>query len=378
LRDDPSLNDVNYANNDNKLRKVAFTLKSMSSETSVAPSFQDIRRIGINPNHWYVVARSREVKMEPMGVVLWGEAIALYRDSRGQVQALEDRCPHRQVKLSEGRIKGDELECAYHGWRFDGAGRCVAVPHLAENQKLPSCQIRRYPVREQDGFVWIFPGQGEPDVLPLAIPEWEDLDYIGSVAPMYCEAHYSFVIENLMDMYHGHLHDHYQAWADPKLEDLEENGDRVHAHYQAQSYYKIDKIWSVSQLIFPSLRKLHPEPLDVSYVYPHWAAALGKDFRIYCLLCPVSPTQTRAYLLHFTSLKAFDKLQRYPERVRRWIKNRFFGSAKFLLAGLIRQDVKMIEQEQQSYLQHPERKNYELNRAIASVHRLIRRQIESE
>ncbi|MCU0569520.1 MAG: aromatic ring-hydroxylating dioxygenase subunit alpha [Oculatellaceae cyanobacterium Prado106] len=347
---------------------------------TVAALPQAVRQLSINLNHWYVAALSSEVKAQPVSITLWEQAIALYRDRQGKVHALEDRCPHRQVKLSEGKVLGDELECAYHGWRFDGSGRCTAVPYLAENQKLPNCQIRRYPVREQDGFIWVFPGEVEKAmaVQPLAIPEWDDLNAIGSVAPMQCEAHYSFLIENLMDMYHGHLHDRYQAWADPKLEGLEETESFVHAHYQAQSYYKVNKIWSVVQLWFPAFRQLHPEPLDVSYLYPHWSATLGEDFKIYCLLCPVNATQTRAYLLHFTSLKAFPKLQRHPEWFRRRMKQTFFGSAKFLLDNLIRQDVKMIEQEQQSFLQHPERRNYELNRAIASVQRLMQQQAWAE
>ncbi len=68
----------------------------------------DIRQLGINPNHWYVVALSPEVKTQPVGVMLWkqamgeappGTAIALYCDSKGPIHALEDRCPHRLVKL---------------------------------------------------------------------------------------------------------------------------------------------------------------------------------------------------------------------------------------------------------------------------------------
>jgi renierapurpurin 18,18'-hydroxylase len=346
--------------------------QSVSAESNLF----DVRQLPPNPNHWYGVALGRDVKDKPVGITFWQQRIVLYRDRQGQIQALEDRCPHRQVRLSDGLVKGDDLECAYHGWQFNGAGECTGVPHLAANQKLPSCRIRSYAVQERYGLVWIFPGEADSSSHPMPIPEWDDLDYIGSVAPWECAGHYSFVIENLMDMYHGHLHQNYQAWAEPQLQDLTEERDRVQAHYQAQSYYKIDKIWSVSQLLFPSLRQLHPEPLDVSYIYPHWAAALGQDFRIYCVICPVSATQTQAFLMHFTSLKAFPKLQSHPEWFRRWIKNRFFGSAKFLLQGLIRQDVKMIEQEQQSYLQHPQRKNYELNRAIGSVQRLMRQQSE--
>lgn len=339
---------------------------------------RDIRACGINPNHWYVVARSTEVQTQPVGVVLWYQSIVLYRDYRGIIHALEDRCPHRQVKLSHGRIIGDSLECAYHGWRFGETGECVAVPYLAENQKLPSCKIRQYPVQEQNGFIWLFPGDVETlhtmSLQPMGIPEWEHLNYIATVSEINSSAHYSYLIENLMDMYHGHLHQDYQAWADPVLQDLYEDEGRVDAHYQAQSYYKIDKIWSISQLFFPALRRLHPEPLDVSYVYPHWVSTLGADFKIYCLLCPINEVKTRAYLIHFTSLNAFWRLHKLPIAFRRFVKNSLFGSAQKLLDGLVRQDIQMIEEEQQAYLNHPEQKNYELNRALVSVQRLIRNQ----
>lgn len=339
-----------------------------------------VRELGINLNHWYVVARSSEVQTKPLGVTLWNQSIVLYRDAAGEVHALEDRCPHRQVKLSHGQVKHDLIECAYHGWRFNGDGECVEVDYLAENQKLPNCKIRQYPIQEQDGFIWLFPGEKElaESVLPLGLPEWEHLNYIGTVAVIDCQAHYSFLIENLMDMYHGHLHQNWQAWADPVLISLDEDANRVDAHYQAQSYYKIDKIWSISQLFFPALRQLHPEPLEVSYVYPHWVSTLGKDFKIYCLVCPIGLTATRAYLIHFTSLNSFWRLHKLPVWFRRFIKDSLFGAAQKLLDGLVQQDVIMIEEEQQSYLHHPERKNYELNRALVSVQRLMRTQAENE
>ena len=337
-----------------------------------------IRQLGINPNHWYVVAKSTEIKTQPFAVTLWHQPIVIYRDSAGKIHALEDRCPHRQVKLSHGKVIGDNLECAYHGWRFNPAGECAQVPYLATNQKLPSCDIRRYPVQEKDGFVWLFPGDETlaETIQPLGLPEWEHLNYISSFAIIHCQAHYSYLIENLMDMYHGHLHQNWQAWAEPVLQDIEEDDNRVHAHYQAQSYYKIDKIWSISQLFFPALRRLHPEPLDVNYVYPHWFSTLGNDFKIYCLLCPVSETETRAYLIHFTSLNAFWRLHKLPVWFRQFVKDICFNAAKGLLEGLVREDVLMIEEEQQAYLQNKERKNYELNRALVSVQKLMKNQFE--
>lgn len=332
----------------------------------------NIRTCGINPNHWYVVARSVEVKDKPYSVTLWHENIVVFRNSQGQVQALEDRCPHRQVKLSDGVIVGDEIECAYHGWRFNAVGECSFVPYLQENQRLPQCRLKRYPVRELDGFIWLFPGDGDPDAIaPMGVPEWDHLNYIASVTTIDCPGHFSYLIENLMDMYHGHLHNNYQAWAEASLKEIKVDSLAVDVLYDALSYYRIDKIWSVSQLFFPALRRLHPEPLKVSYVYPHWSSSLGEDFKIYCLFCPINETTTKAYLIHFTSLQAFWRLHKLPVWFRRFVKNSLFNAAKGLLDGLVEQDVAMIRQEQEAFNRNPLQRNYELNGAIAQVQKLI-------
>lgn len=333
----------------------------------------DVRQAGVNRNHWYVVAQAAELDDQPLAVVLWHHPIVLYRDRQGQIQALEDRCPHRNVRLSHGQVVGDRLACAYHGWQMDSSGRCAHVPYLGERQKLPTCKLKTYPVQEQDGFIWLFLGGAEQAAKtpPMGLSEWHHLNYIASFAVIEVQAHYSYLIENLMDMYHGHLHQNCQAWADPVLQTIDHTGDRVDAHYQAQSYYRIDKIWSVAQLFIPAMRQLHPEPLDVSYVYPHWASRLGDDFKIYCLFCPVDERHTKAYLVHFTSLNAFHRLHKLPVGFRRWTKQRLFNSARGLLNRLIDQDVLMIEDEQRFYQQGSDRRNIELNPALAQVQRLI-------
>lgn len=336
----------------------------------------DVRQLAINPSHWYPVVRGRDLKDKPVSVQIWGESVVLWRGETG-VHALEDRCPHRLVKLSHGHRRADRIECAYHGWLFDSDGKCTHVPYLEPTQKPPRCQVRTYAVREQYGFVWLFAGnaaEADGHVL-LAIPEWDHLNYIATVSVIDCKAHYSYLIENLMDMHHAPLHSNYQAWSDAVLEKLHEEPERVDAHYRAQSHYRIDRIWSIAQLFVPALRKPHPESLTVSYVYPHWTSSLGTDFKIYCLLCPIGPLSTRAWLVHFTSLGAFRDLHRLPKPVRLLVKQSLFGSARGLLDGLVRQDILMIEQEQQAYLAHPEHSPWEINRALAAVQRLMRFQV---
>jgi hypothetical protein len=338
----------------------------------------NIRQAEINPNHWYVVARSHEVKTQPLGVKLWNQAIVLFRDSQGQIYALENRCPHRHVKLSHGKMVDNSLECIYHGWQFQGNGVCVKVPYLAAHQKLPTCQLRSYPVKDVNGLIWLFPGQPNlaTEIQPLTIPEWEHLNYIATVSTIHCHAHYSFLIENLMDMYHGHLHQSWQAWTDAMLEEIKVNETKIDAIYQAKSYYKIDKIWSISQLFFPQFRKLRPEQLTVSYIYPHWYSTLGEYFTIYCLFCPISLTETKAYLIHFTSLNSFWRLHKLPIFFRQFVKNSLFGSAQKLLDGLVKQDIQMIEEEQQAYEQNPQIKSHEFNPAIVKIQSFIHQQTQ--
>src|SRR5687768_12079412 len=95
-------------------------------------------------NAWYVAAWSKELNEGTLPVQMLGDRVVLYRKTDGKVAALEDACPHRKLPLSMGRIKGDHIECGYHGLTFDCSGTCVKVPGAAHIP--PSAQVRSYPV----------------------------------------------------------------------------------------------------------------------------------------------------------------------------------------------------------------------------------------
>lgn len=335
-----------------------------------------IREIVINPHHWYVVAQSTEVKRDPVGTMIWEQPVCLFRDSEERVHAIEDRCPHRLVRISHGQVIGGSVECPYHGWRFGTDGQCVYVPAMDSNSLPEGCHVKAYPVREQDGFVWIFPGRPElaRDTEPMRMMEWDDLDAIASTARMSCEAHFSFVVENLMDMYHGHLHQQYQTWTVNALEEVVRREGSVEARYAATGYYKIDRFWSALQLLLPALRTPYQASLVVTYHYPHWRARLGDEFTLYGVFCPVGPRETKGYLVHYTSLHHLSALQKAPLTVRRMVKRYLGNIATGLLEKLISQDLPMVEEEQRAYDTQPERKPLELNRTVHAVQRLMRRE----
>ena len=71
---------------------------------------------------------SSEVGREPLGRTVCGRHVVLFRREDGSAVALDDRCPHRGYPLSAGALVGDEIQCGYHGLRFDGCGTCVWAP----------------------------------------------------------------------------------------------------------------------------------------------------------------------------------------------------------------------------------------------------------
>lgn len=120
---------------------------------------------------WHAVASSDEVTDRPIQIWLIGEPWALVRLG-GKITAFGDRCPHRLAPLSIGTVRGDELQCAYHGWRFGADGRCRAIPALGPAATIPrrADPIRPWAVEERYGLVWLAP---EEPTCPLPeFAEW--------------------------------------------------------------------------------------------------------------------------------------------------------------------------------------------------------------
>lgn len=175
----------------------------------VEPNSQrDLRLTGIDPNHWYPLARSDDLKRgKTIGVAFAGDPIALVRTQTGSAFALEDRCAHRQVPLHDGVVQGEELRCCYHGWTYDARGACTNVPYLAKGERRPN-GVRSYPCRERYGFIFVYPG--DPARLSAAsfpeIPSHGSPRYKTRTLDRRVRCHYSFMHENLMDMNHQFLH----------------------------------------------------------------------------------------------------------------------------------------------------------------------------
>lgn len=152
-------------------------------------------------NAWYVACTPDEIAEKPLGRQICGEKIVFYRGEGGVVAAVEDFCPHRGAPLSLGFVRGGRLVCGYHGLEMGSEGRTVTMP--GQRVRGFPC-IRRYPVQERYGFVWVWPGEEEladpAAIHHLAWAEDPAWTYGGGLYHIKCD--YRLMIDNLMDLTH--------------------------------------------------------------------------------------------------------------------------------------------------------------------------------
>lgn len=155
-------------------------------------------------NAWYVAGWSKDFGQNLKAETFLDQPIVFYRKSNGDPVALENNCPHRKLPLSKGRLRGDNVECGYHGLTFDGSGTCVLAP--TQPGRIPArARVRSYPVVDRYRFLWIWMGEShlaDPDrIFPIKNFENPDWGYTsGGVLDIDCN--YLWIADNLLDPSH--------------------------------------------------------------------------------------------------------------------------------------------------------------------------------
>lgn len=153
--------------------------------------------------YWYALALERELGERPLARTLLDKPVVIARLGR-DVVAFEDRCPHRQMPLSAGCIVGEQLQCAYHGWRFDRAGSLCAVPGAAAQTTLPRVGLKSLVTRVQDGLIWVSYAATDATDLPSIAKRHVSADrrFLWSTT---WKAHLLDALENVLDATHMHF-----------------------------------------------------------------------------------------------------------------------------------------------------------------------------
>ena len=160
-------------------------------------------------NQWYLACFLEELSHQnPLKKKICGEEIVLFKTKGGTVGAIEDRCCHRNVNLSLGYIEGETIKCGYHGWQYNCEGKCVGIPSLSNDERIPaSAKVKKYIVEIKYQSVWIWIGDEDKTDKSLIPPMTEMNMYPMVYNYHFINADLPLVAESLFDAYHiNHVH----------------------------------------------------------------------------------------------------------------------------------------------------------------------------
>lgn len=155
-------------------------------------------------HHWLPVLKSSKLKNKPIHVTVMGEHLVLFR-SKDNISALKDRCPHRNVPLSEGRVVEGCIQCPYHGWMFDASGTCQRQPGLDPSNECRSYKVQSYDASEKAGLIWIRLKSKKTEKEPVIAPHITSPDYNTQIWTTYINATLPNALENFLDGTHTHF-----------------------------------------------------------------------------------------------------------------------------------------------------------------------------
>jgi len=240
---------------------------------------------------WHPIARSSDVpEASILPAKLLGEEVVVWR-IHGEVRVWQDLCVHRGTKLSLGHIEGDLLECAYHGWTYNGYGECVRIPAHPEQRPPPKARVRTYHSRERYGLVWACLGTPSREV--PTFEEWEDPSFRKiPCGPYRYHASAPRAVENFLDV--AHLPFVHSGIL----------GEKAHAEIQE---FEVEQ--GEEGIIARNVRIWQPDPdgtgigKDVNYTYKVMRPLtmyLSKDttegrFSIFAAVCPTTEFESVAW-----------------------------------------------------------------------------------
>lgn len=154
-------------------------------------------------NQWYVILESKELgKRKPLRIKRLNRQMALWRDEKGLVCCIDDKCCHRGASLSCGQLVKGHLACPFHGFEFDKTGKVRLIPANGRNKSVPeTMSVKGFTTYEAYGLIWLW--WGEDDKItsePFFFRELADFSWSG--LKDHWKVHYSRAIENQLDVVH--------------------------------------------------------------------------------------------------------------------------------------------------------------------------------
>jgi phenylpropionate dioxygenase-like ring-hydroxylating dioxygenase large terminal subunit len=335
---------------------------------------QRVRAAGLSPDYWYPVEWDRNLKRgQAIDVSFWNRSIAVFRGKDGSLNAIENRCAHRQMKLTLGEVGDCSITCAYHGWMYDGEGRCTQMFHDLFGHTFPRIRIPSFPVQAKHGLIWIFPGDralASERKIP-EIPELEGSRPWGSIALDFTwRAHHSMIIDNVSDFTHAYLHRKSRPFTEARLTMMDPQPDRVLLSYDT----KIGQ-GRISGL-FVNRKTTNTNAMRLGYEYPYQWSNTDDKIKHWCFVLPIDGQTTRVFFIFYFSDEML-KVPLIPLGIPRvFVRGIMAASKRLLVRPLLLEDGFAVEAEQEAWKKHYAQPIFELNPVVHQFQQLTIRKWE--
>ncbi|PWA37165.1 chlorophyllide a oxygenase protein [Artemisia annua] len=167
-------------------------------------------------NFWYPVAFSRDLKEDTLTPIdCFEEPWVLFRGKDGKPGCIRNTCAHRACPLDLGTVNEGRVQCPYHGWEYSTDGKCEKMP----STKFVNVKIKSLPCYEQEGMIWIWPGNEPPAAtIPSLLPPQGFQIHAELVMELPVE--HGLLLDNLLDLAHApftHTSTFAKGWSVPSL-----------------------------------------------------------------------------------------------------------------------------------------------------------------
>jgi phenylpropionate dioxygenase-like ring-hydroxylating dioxygenase large terminal subunit len=252
---------------------------------------------------WLLAHTSMLAVNKPFKVSLYGKDYVLWKDTKGNINALENACPHMGAMLSEGWCEEKEdktsvVVCPFHALEFDAEG-CTILPG-SQKKTLP--QIEKLDLIIQGDFIWTYGGKEPKQEIPNILNEIaNEYEFIGCTADTSVETDLLSMLLNMHDYNHQNgTHRPLFQIEEVQFEKFIDKGHHSHAYYNmpTKSATMGEKIGNPGLLFIPEVIKAHLENYFPSLVIFHGESSAGNVEQIH-IFVPESLTSTRTYVLMF-------------------------------------------------------------------------------
>jgi phenylpropionate dioxygenase-like ring-hydroxylating dioxygenase large terminal subunit len=295
------------------------------------------------PNQWYPILLPEDIRNDrPTSARRMGENLVLWRDVDGNLVCQSARCPHKGADLGDGRLRGNSVECRYHGFRYGPDGNCVAVPCLGADARIPpALRVKTFPVREHLGLIWMWWGDDREELPEINVPpEIENDPKLYSTMRWTRPVHYTRYIESVLEFYHvTYVHrDHWFNFVDylflyGTLRKLGLDGKRRYlaARKVENSHLEVDGL--ILRYSFDHCDEDDPtntNHYDVTFAFPSMSHIVSEQFAVTAWFAPIDDEHTEIILrwYEFPRLKPvlrserlrrlFPKMSLYMEK---WVQD---------------------------------------------------------